>query len=80
MPKLSPLLDSKITLIHVIDKSGTSLGSRKYSQDFVPWSLQDEIQNMKTIFQSDMSPIQDLVGVQIFTEDDLGSRTLEHVF
>ena len=80
MTNLTPLMSSEITLIHLIDKNGTSLGSRKYSQDFVPWSLQEEIENMKTILQSDISPIKDLAGAQIFTEDNRNVRTLVHTF
>lgn len=81
MAKMTPLLNSKITLIHLIDSNGSSIGSpRKYSPDFVPWSLQEEIESMKTILQSDISPIKDLAGAQIFTEDKLGTRTLEHTF
>lgn len=78
---MTSLLDSKITLIYLIDSNGNSIGSpHKYSPDFVPWSLQEKIESMKTILQSDISPIKDLAGAQIFTEDELGARALEHTF
>ena len=81
MTTLAPLLISETTLIYVLGENDKMIGRpRKYSQDFVPWSLAEEIETIKMFFLSDHSPIDDLTGVRIFSENTLNVRTLEHSF
>ena len=82
MATLTPLLNSEVTLIYVLDKNDEMVGHiSKYSPDFVPWSLAEEIETIKGFFLSGQSLVgDDLEGVRIFSEDQLKVRTLEHSF